>query len=263
MDLRYVKFTNRADKTISDDGWTLSVKINALGGADKITGYGYIGISNTGTIYTAEGNDTIAGKSYYYGISNTGTIDTGKGNDTIIGTSRISVAISNDGTIYTGEGNDTITGKGGTTVDRLNAIYNAGTINTGKGDDKITGTGNAGYGILNVGTIDTGEGNDIVDALKGGFARGGKTYLGKGNDTLKGFGEGEFHGGSGKDKMLFGEGTFIITGSTIIQDGRTTDYGIVTMNVNQFEQIGGAKGGLFDFRDGTLTVNAAGVGTFA
>jgi hypothetical protein len=35
------------------------------------------------------------------------------------------------------------------------------------------------------------------------------------------------------------------------------------MTVNEFEKIGGSNGGIFNFTDGTLTVNANGVATFA
>ena len=177
------------------------------------------------------GNDIIKGtSSTYYGIFNNGTINTGAGNDTIIGT---------------GTGN-------------FYGILNYGTINTGDGNDRITGTGGTGTGIYNDddGTINTGDGNDIVDALEGGFDGDGTTYLDAGNDTLKGFGTGNFYGGAGTDKLFFGEGTYLISGSTVVFNG-------ATMNVNQFEKIGGANGGLFTFQDGTLTVSSTGVGTFA
>ena len=164
--------------------------------------------------------------------------------------------IDNFGTINTGKGNDIITG----TVIRADGIGdgidNVGTINTGKGDDTITGTSIGDDGIYNVGTINTGEGNDLVNALKGGFGGNGNTFLGGNNDTLKGFGTGSFYGGTGIDKILFGQGTYTVSGTTIVSDG-------VTMNVNEFETIGGANGGLFAFKDGTLIVDSGGVGTFA
>ena len=173
------------------------------------------------------------------------------GNDIIKGTSSTYSGIFNNGTINTGTGNDTITGTGD-----FYGIFNDGTINTGDGNDRITGTGGDFYGIFNYGTIKTGDGNDIVDALEGGFDGDGTTYLDAGNDTLKGFGTGNFYGGAGTDKLFFGEGTYVISGSTVVFNG-------ATMNVNQFEKIGGANGGLFTFQDGTLTVSSTGVGTFA
>ena len=173
------------------------------------------------------------------------------GNDIIKGTSSTDSGIGNDGTINTGDGDDIIKGTG-----TGSGISNYGTINTGDGNDRITGTGGDFYGIFNYGTIKTGDGNDIVDALEGGFDGDGTTYLDAGNDTLKGFGTGNFYGGAGTDKLFFGEGTYVISGSTVVFNG-------ATMNVNQFEKIGGANGGLFTFQDGTLTVSSTGVGTFA
>ena len=177
------------------------------------------------------------------------------GNDIIKGTSSTDSGIGNYGTINTGDGKDTITGTG---TGDFYGIGNDGTINTGAGNDRITGTGGTGSGIYNDddGTINTGDGNDIVDALEGGFDGDGTTYLDAGNDTLKGFGTGNFYGGAGTDKLFFGEGTYVISGSTVVFNG-------ATMNVNQFEKIGGANGGLFTFQDGTLTVSSTGVGTFA
>ena len=175
------------------------------------------------------------------------------GNDRITDTSSTYSGIFNDGTINTGDGNDTITGTGsGYGI----GISNNGIIKTGAGDDIIKGTSSYSSGISNYGTINTGAGKDIVDALEGGFAGNGTTYLDADNDKLKGFGTGNFHGGAGTDKLFFGEGTYVISGSTVVFNG-------ATMNVNQFEKIGGANGGLFTFQDGTLTVSSTGVGTFA
>ena len=134
-------------------------------------------------------------------------------------------------------------------------INNIGLIDGGPGNDTIRGSGKF-IGILNLGTINTGTGNDILDALIGGFLGAGKAYLGDGNDRLLGFGTGEFYGGAGVDKILFGQGIYTINGSSIIS-------GDVSMTVNEFEKIGGSKGGIFNFADGTLTVNANGVATFA
>jgi len=93
--------------------------------------------------------------------------------------------------------------------------------------------------------------------LNGGFIGPiGKTYLRDGNDRFLGFGTGEFYGGSGVDKILFGQGTYTISGSSIVSGG-------VSMTVYEFEKIGGSNGGVFNFADGTLTVNANGVATFA
>ena len=124
------------------------------------------------------------------------------------------------------------------------------------GNDKITGTSIYELGIDNDGTINTGKGSDVVDALEGRFGGNGDTYLGGGSDTIKGFGTGNFYGGNGIDKMLFSRGTYIVSDSVIVSDS-------MKMNVNEFENIGGANGGLFALKDGTFTVDSAGVGTFA
>ena len=246
-------FTSSANRATSYAGWYVNkgAVVDALGGDDRITG------SVAGAI---NGAPTI-------GIKNEGTVNTGEGNDTITGSSVTSFSIYNDavGTINTGNGNDTITARG------TYGIQNWGTINTGNGNDTIIGRGSYSEGISNSGTINTGNGNDTVDALKdnvtgseGGFGGIGNTYLGANDDVLKGFGPGKFYGGTGIDKLLLGPGTYRISTAIKPSTGSSIHnvFEGVTMNVNQFEQIGGAKGGLFTFGNGTLTVNAAGVATF-
>jgi hypothetical protein len=240
------KFTNHADQATSSIGWDLGQ-------------FGYDSV----VVNTLAGNDIIIGKSPYVGIyiRSKGTINTGIGNDAITGIGRdesgnYGDGIANYGTINTGEGDDSIkaTGSGG---DYGMVNNKRGKIIMGAGNDYIEVTSDRIFGsLLNDGTIDTGAGKDIVDALKGGFTGDGKTYLGSGNDTLKGFGTGSFYGGTGKDKILFSEGSYTISGSTIV-------WGAAPMNVNQFEQIGGANGGLFALKNGTLTVDSLGIGRFA
>ena len=241
-----------------DDGIDNVGTISTGKGNDTITGIAIRaddiddGIDNVGTIDTGNGYDTITGTSIGDdGIDNEGTIDTGKGDDTITGTS-YEFGTSNEYTIHTGKGDDTITG----TSISSHGIDNLGTIDTGKGDDTITGISIDDDGIYNEGTINTGKGSDVVNALEGRFGGNGDTYLGGGSDTIKGFGTGNFYGGNGIDKMLFSRGTYIVSDSVIVSDG-------MKMNVNEFENIGGANGGLFALKDGTLTVDSSGVGTFA
>lgn len=238
------KFTNLADQATSRIGWDL--------------GNGYDSV----VVNTLAGNDIITGNSPYVGIiiRSKGTINTGTGNDAITGIGRDESdrggdGIANSGTINTGKGDDSIKATGS---DGDYGMFNdeRGKIIMGAGNDYIKVTSDRIFGsLLNDGTIDTGAGKDIVYALKGGFTGDGKTYLGSGNDTLKGFGTGSFYGGTGKDKILFSEGSYTISGSTIVR-------GAAPMNVNQFEQIGGANGGLFILKNGTLTVDSLGVGTF-
>ncbi len=244
------------------------------------TGNGTFAIGNYGTINTGTGNDSITGVTTNNGIgiySTFGTINTGSGNDTITGISTgsgisstdtliFNIGIFNDEfTVDTGTGNDIITGTGNF------GISNTGTINTGAGNDSITGistgAGNGfigggtvetsgDSGIYNTGTINTGAGSDTVNAIIGGFSGDGLIDLGTGNDTLIGFGAGNFYGGNGIDKILLGEGIYVISGSTI-------HSGVVTMNASQFERIGGANGGVFNYSNGIVTVDADGVASFA
>lgn len=258
----YYMASNIPNVGISNDG-----TINTGDGNDTITGTGPSGIRNgfgnwsffrgTGTILTGAGDDTITGTGWH-GISNNNKIDTGTGNDKITGTGSSQGGISNDGTIDTGSGNDQITGTG---IDIGISNSGDGKIITGNGNDQITGIISHGInacGILNNGTINTGNGADIVDALIGGFEGNGKTYLGANNDTLKGFGHGNFYGGAGIDKILLGQGAYAIYGSTIVS---SDNGGGIAMYVNEFEQIGGANGGFFAFGNGTLTVNSLGIAT--
>ena len=268
INLELFKFTAFADTARSRSGWFFSPRrsvgvVNTFAGNDTVAGTGIgiysSGIYNDGTITTGAGNDIITGKAVNVTLNTTGihnreTINTGTGNDIISGKGN-SDGIDNSGTIITGRGNDIIAGNchdyGNT------GISNSGTINTGAGNDIIRVSSRSLWSIYNVGTINTGTGNDIVDGLKDGFGGDGKTYLSDGDDTLKGFGEGQFYGGTGTDKILFGVGTYTVSGSTIISSQ------FDTMSVSQFEKIGGANGGLFIFSNGTLTVDSAGIGTFA
>jgi hypothetical protein len=246
------------------------VTISTGSGKDHIIGIStyQIGIENKdGTIKTGKGNDKITGTGKEIGIFNSDTssapneIDTGAGNDTIIGRSTSNgTAIHNDGTIYTGKGNDWIIGYG--------EILNFGLIDTGDGNDTIITIGAGLY--QNGGTIKTGEGNDIVDTLSKGASKGrdsglsGEIYLGDGNDTIKGFG-GDIYGGTGTDTILLGPNpnrhAFNSMPYTIIGNTISGAY-LPTMKIYEFEKIGGINGGLFNLRDGILSVDNDGVATF-
>jgi hypothetical protein len=218
-------------------------------GNDAITGKGGAGgIANQRTIDTGDGNDSIVASSSNFepeavGLENdsTGTILTARGNDSISVTSDgLGTAIVNNGKIDTATGNDSISGRG------YIGIVNKGTIDTGKGDDIITATGIGigqpfpslnSVGLVNDGTIDLGAGDDILSAstdTTGGldFTGSGKVFFGVGNDTLSGFGTGEFDGGCGYDTLSLGVGTYSFgcaNGFTTIErDG-------FTMSVKNFE----------------------------
>jgi hypothetical protein len=289
-DLALFTFNNGANTATSASGWSIAkdIIINTLAGEDRIIGKTLLGdsaIYNDGSLFTRQGDDKIIGKSIQYdpGIVNGGNINTSIGSDIIKGFSQDNHGILNFGTITTGKGRDKIIGYSSSINDNknLDGIQSSGRIITGTGNDKIfsrgeenginnrssesyiaTGAGNdkikgvgGMHGIINYGTISTGPGKDRVDATKGGFWGNGKTNLGIGNDLLKGFGPGFFDGGSGNDKVLFTQGTYTIIGNTIASEG-------LTMNVNNFEVIGGVRGGSFNYTDGTLTVDSVGIAIF-
>lgn len=282
--------TDEGDDLVSGTSYYKSTSIPNVGignigtidtgtGNDIITGSGPSGIRNgfmgswprfweKGNIITGIGNDTITGTSTYGdGILNLGVsiINTGAGNDTIKGTSSVGEprGIGNYGKIDTGRGNDTIISNGIFNArTRIFGKLTIGKIITGAGNDiisciSINNDSLRARGISNDGTIYTGAGKDMVDSLRAGFTGNGKTYLGANDDILKGFGNGNFYGGTGTDKILLGEGDYYISGTTI-----ASSPGLI-MYVNEFEKIGGANGGLFNYANGTLTVNSDGVATFA
>ncbi|MCX5949452.1 MAG: hypothetical protein NTY67_15200 [Cyanobacteria bacterium] len=227
QNLALFTFNNRANTAFSITGWYVDtdIAVNTLPGNDNISGIGG----------TSDSNSYVNN----VGIYNAGTINTGTGNDTITGvTTNNGVGIySTFGTTNTGSGNDTITGirtgSGISSTDTL--LFNIGIFN-----DEFT--------------IDTGTGNDIISGTGNDIIIGMST--GAGNDTLIGFGAGNFHGGNGIDKILFSEGIYVISGSTINSGG-------ASMNASQFEQIGGVNGGVFGYVIGIVTVNADGVASFA
>lgn len=201
-------------------------------GSDVIIGTaGFDGFINYGTFNTGEGDDVITGEAYTSGIIiQEGIFDTGDGNDRITGisnnTNYVSYGISNHSTsVNTGDGNDTIDGRGfyglvnnglintGTGKDTIitkgihhengGNLYNFFTIYTGEDDDIINGIG----GIYNEGVISMGNGNDSIIA-NAGFNNNGSVFLGKGEDYIKGFGSGNFHGENDNDILELTSGSY-------------------------------------------------------
>jgi hypothetical protein len=188
-----------------------------------------------------------------YGIYNSGTIDTGEGNDTITGSNTSNrgngigfigldsqdniaiynpdnIGIYNGGTIYTRGGNDSIISQG--------KFINSGNVflgnDNGLGDDDDTITS---YGVIyNSGRIETGNGNDsiIADTFYAGFDGLGSVFLGDGNDSLRGFGNGNFNGGQGVDTLqLTSGGSYMVVGIS----GTAVSFamGNSVMNTSDFE----------------------------
>ncbi|MFM7314507.1 MAG: hypothetical protein ACKO0M_15315 [Cyanobium sp.] len=220
----------------------------------------------TGTIHGGDGNDTISGQASGIlgckGLVNLGLIDAGSGRDVIsgsaTGTSEYAWGLANGGTIMGGDGADVITGSSNTGT----GIYNEGLIDAGRGNDEITGGSDSVSAITNGGTILMGAGNDIIDASRGGFYNYGTVNFGKGNDILKGFNIGNsgiYDGGAGIDRILLGDGIYLIEATTGVVSAAGTSFNLYCTG---FERIGGLSGGLFAFATGTLTVTA-GIATFA
>jgi hypothetical protein len=158
-------------------------------------------IYNDGTINTGNGQDSIISKGNF---NNRGVVFLGEGNDSITASIIAEVglpnrALENFNAIETGNGDDIITSTG--------VIYNEGVINTGSGNDYIEGVDIAGtgYGIYNNGgAINMGNGNDSIIANEGFESApnsSGAWFLGDGEDYIKGFGSGDFYGGSGNDTL--------------------------------------------------------------
>jgi len=286
-------FSTKTDVVISSDGvgWGLSngKVVNAKSGNDVIIGTGSargIFIRDKATFSTGDGSDRVAGIGGINGIDITGEakLNTGAGNDKVEGSGGAKgVKVDNGSILNTGSGNDKVQGTGGDygiwitsitslavleTEDGNDVIIGSGgtagifvgvlgSLESGGGNDVVIGIGgNAGIEVDDDSSINTGAGNDVVDALTGGFAGGGQILLEDGRDTLKGFGEVTADGGLDDDKILFGEGIYEVSGTTITKDGSTG-----TMTATNFEQIGGAEGGLFVFGDGVLTVDQSGFAT--
>jgi hypothetical protein len=261
--------------------------IDTGNGNDLITGIGQgtmgldgiISIESEGIINTGNGDDTIIGTGPANGIAIAyDTIfDTGKGNDIIVGNGGTGFYNASL-TFTTGDGNDTITGN---CTSEGYGLYNGGFMDTGGGDDIITGITDLSrmndniflYAIGNFDNIDTGNGDDIITSVgifvnhgtintgngndsiitEGGFFSGfstlGSMFLGNGKDYLKGFGNGIFNGGNGKDtlELTSGSYTVAISGTTVnfIKDS-------IIMNTSEFEKLI-AGGTTYDFS--SLTAN--------
>jgi hypothetical protein len=250
---------------------TAAGTINTLSGNDNLlgtvtTGTGTEAAHVAGVMVMADtrlnlgfGDDQIIGEapvvadSFNFGVDNEGALDTGYGNDTIKGISRFGVYNGYTGSITTGEGNDKIIGEssdaGGGTSDF--GLINHGYIFMGAGRDSITASKSTN-GIFNDKTIQMGDGADTIDALiggasgtPGGFQGGGLIELGRGNDVLKGFGDGTFKGNEGTDTLILQDGTYTFTPlGNDLQVTATTGTG-ATMTINSFEALGGANSTAF------------------
>jgi hypothetical protein len=211
--------------------------IDTGNGNDIITGIATLsnpstkGIYNSATINTGNDNDSIIAKEY---IVNYGGVFLGNGNDSIIvyivDTDIYPATLTNYNVIEAGDGNDII---------RTNFIYNKGIINTGSGDDSIITEGGffGLYGIDNDGAIITGDGNDSIIANEGfesGPNSSGSWFLGEGDDYIKGYGSGDFYGGSSNDILELTPGSYTVG---IVDTSVTFTKGNQLMITSEFEQL--------------------------
>ena len=234
------------------------------GGAGGLGGDGGDGVANAGLIMTGSAGDLIRGVGGDGGKGGNGTNggidldsfpgekggDGGDGGDGGNGGAGIRNAF--EGRILTGDGADVITGIGGTGGDGGSAgIGGPGNSN---GLNGIAGNGGTnGYGIVNDGLIDMGKGKDVLDASRGGFSGNGLALLGDDDDTVRGFGSGQFDGGLGSaDRLVFGAGTYVVTAG--MNGFFNVTSGGVTMEVKGFEFINSLSNPFYN--------QAFGIGTF-
>jgi len=192
-----------------------------------------VAFENNGTLYTAEGNDSITGiisqnaaPWEHYGILNEpintfgGRIDTGDGNDLLTGIIQAGIygdGIGNvrGGRIDTGDGDDSIIGISHTHIGLKN---DNAFINTGNGKDTITGTGilmGIYFGADNIDTgsvVDTGKDNDTITGSGAGgiFNQSATLNTNDGDDIITG--NGKLSGIVNYKFIYTGSGNDMITG---------------------------------------------------
>lgn len=187
-------------------------------GNDVIIGTALDGIISYNTFNTGEGNDIVAGQGKVYGIIANDNFNTAEGDDIITGKADYCGIIINEGIFDTGDGNDRITGISDPVVTSytFGIINNSllGSFNTGDGDDTIEGSNF--YGVMNYGVINTGNGKDTIIA-KGINDQGGRGLFnlstvntGEDDDIITGIGgiynEGVINMGNGNDSIMANAG---------------------------------------------------------
>jgi hypothetical protein len=162
-------------------------------------------------------------------------MDTGDGNDLIISHGEF----SNRSLVFLGKGNDLLFANANFAN---RGLENLNTIDTGDGNDIIISNGF----IYNSGNINTGNGNDFILA-NGGFKSGensnGSVFLGDGEDGIKGFGSGEFYGGSGNDTLDLTPGSYTVgISETMVNFSKDSTI----MKTSEFEKLR-AGSTIYDF----------------
>jgi hypothetical protein len=228
-------------------GITTFATVSAKAGDDTIQSIGYRAV--LGNLAGTPVNPVAPTSAYYQAVptvlysaaianGRNGTIDMGVGADTLKGsiagantigvlngkiggsTLKTFVPVATGGTttsqILMGEGDDSIIGENTSAADANSyGIYNSGYIDLGNGKDSIIGvkssTSTTGAAIYNSGLMVGGLGDDTFDAFQGGWAGNGTVNCGFGNDTVTGFGSGNFDGGAGvNDALVLGAGSYTV-----------------------------------------------------
>lgn len=227
---------------LTDKGWTGSAKGKWSSRADRVRERsGGILVSRRRAPNSRTGADIITGATNRgVGIQMNGSLRMGAGDDILLGRSRKGDGISTQGNLNR---------------DLANA---QGSLSMGLGNDLIVGSGRE-EGIRNEIVIDLGDGNDEVDASRGGLGGGGVIRFGTGNDTLRGFGQHEAWGETGRDTVLLPEGSYTISRATRGFDSFIISQHRKTLFLESFERVGSnLTEDTLGLKHGTLLVAANG-----
>lgn len=219
---------------IHNDGW-----IDFGHGTNSLHSSGVqFGLLNSGRLNFGQGDDYIYALGQVQGLRNLGEISLGQGSDRVLLESRsfqdpygesydVGPALVNSGLIDAGSGDDILECSSASGP----SLVNFGRMSMGPGADQIRNVSHPPYEsifspqgarpIRNLGLILMGSGDDLVDSLISpgspggspdpGFVGRGLIDMGSGNDTFRGYGDGQFHGGVGLDTLILPIGTYAIT----------------------------------------------------
>ncbi|MEM6692048.1 MAG: FG-GAP-like repeat-containing protein, partial [Planctomycetota bacterium] len=203
--------TDHDDLIQATDSYTGHLRVEAMGGSDKLAGGG-----GTSVLSGGDGDDTIVGSL------GSDAIEAGAGNDVVDGRSGIDniAGDSGDDTLVGNDGDDTITG--GTGNDVIIGGDGNDTISGDDGDDRVRGESGDDRIQLGPGN-DYSSGGDGDDSIRGNdgsdtiYGDDGEDYL------LGGDGDDVIFGGRGTDSLRGNDGNDIIYGDQRNGDGHGND----------------------------------------
>ncbi len=128
--------------------------------------------------------------------------------------------------------------------DLNDGLFNNSNVNTLQGNDTVEGAG-TNIGILNDGRIDTSTGNDSVEGrgkdsngiLNNGRIDTGRIDLGRGSDTINGFGDRTVVGGDGFDTAVFEFDSSAVTFGSGANNSTEVTYDNITMTFFEVEEF--------------------------